>query len=989
VEFVILGPTTLRTDEGNVPLGAAKQRAMLAVLLYHVRAPVRAATVVECLWGDGRTLDDCRMSLYSLASRIRAALGSVGLSDALVRVPSISGYRLDVDPYMIDFYRFRRIAADARQAAGRNDHATAVELLTEALALWHDEPLADLRGPHAEHLRRRMNDSLLDANKVLAGGRLKLGQYQSVLVLLEPLLTTNDLDETLAQQWIMALCAAGRYDDARTFLAGFRRRFRREMKTEPTVDLPDAARTKSSPVPSSGTRTPGPAAQPAAAGPRQLPKDIHDFTGHDDLLTELDQMAARRQAGPNVAVISGMPGAGKTTLATHWAHRQRHHFPDGQLYLNAHGYGPGAPVNPDDALGWFLRALDVPADRVPADMELRRDRFNRLLNGRRVLIVLDNVKDSDQVRPLLPATETCFTLITSRIRLRGLTIRDSARNLTMTPLPDNHSRALLTRTIGTARAAADPDSVQALARLAGGLPLALRIIGEHIAERPRATIADLVDELNGHVLDCEGEDDGETNLRTVFAWSYDALRADAAHMFRILGLHPGPTVSAGSAAAMLGVEPAHAEQLLNTLAKTHLINHGAARRYHFHDLIRLYAADRAQRDEPAGPQQEAMRRLLDWYLLSAGNAAALLAPERPPVPDLPLAVDIQPQTFPSDTDAMRWCETERHNLGAATRWAVKNGFHRHGWQIPAAVHDIFDRYDRQDDVLELHELALSAAQLDGHQLGQIGTLNNLSVTHVALHNYERAATSLTAALELARTANARDAETVCSHNLAAVHAKTGDTDTAIDIYRRVLRTCREMANPAGEAATLHSLAKTSRQLKRYSEAIDYCLDALAIRERIGSPRGQGDSHGLLARLYLETGKLDLALTHGRLAGDIHARTNDQAARCDTLITMADIHRELAQPDAALRDAQHAVAISEKIADSHLQCRALAALADTYATTGHVDTARHVCDEALAILDEIPDPQMHPVRDRLQATTDMLGRATTAVPHEPPRASAGA
>lgn len=985
VEFEILGPTTLHVNGQRIPLGAAKQRGMLALLLYHVGEPVRVSTIVEHLW-EGRDPETCRQGLYALVSRIRASLHKAGGGNSLIRLNSLAAYRLNVDPRLIDYHRFRNLTTRAREASGRKQYSTAASLLGDALRLWKDEPVADLRGERAEHIRRYMTDGWLNAHKVLAECRLSLGQPDTVLVQLDPLVRVHDIDEVLARHWIAALCATGREDDARTFFTAFRARYRKATKQEPNIEPPGAARI----VPATGvaSRTIRLNARPEHsafeyARPRQLPNDIGDFCGQQALLAELDSLTDPDGTGPKIVAISGMPGAGKTTLAIHWAHRQRHRFPDGQLYLNASAHGPTPPVEPEEAIGRLLRAFDVPADRIPTGTDQRRDRLNQLLTGRRVLIVLDNARDADQVRPLLSTSETCVMLVTSRNRLRGLSIREGVRCITVPPLPAADCQLLLDRVIGTARTTAEPAALDALVQLSGGLPLALRIIGEHVAERSRATIADLVDQLTQHLLD-DGEDVGEPNLRTVFAWSYNSLDPAAARLFRILGLHPGLTISTEAAAAVSGANVFQTQRLLDTLARVHLIDHDAARRYRFHELLRMYAADRAHHEEEPSAITAAVHRLLDWYLLSAANAAAVLAPHRRPVPDLPQPVGVRPETFarrhqpnplndsevqgiPSDATAMAWCEAERGNLVAASRSAVGAGLFRHGWQIPAAIHEIFERYGRQDDMRELQELALRSAELDGHQIGQTVALCNLGATYFMLRDFRRAEESFRAGIDLSRAIGLVDGEVACSHNLASLHRRTGNPAKAMEIYQRVLGVFRERANMAGVASTLRGLGDATRRLGHLDQAITYYSDALSASRKAGSMREQGAVYGELANLYLGRGDYQRALDYCQEASDIHSRTKDDAARCDAFTTMADVERRLVRKEEALRHVEQALALSDGIGDSYRRARALVVLVEVFISAGDPAMARAARTEVAQILEELTDPETDTLRKRLAET----------------------
>jgi DNA-binding SARP family transcriptional activator len=388
VIFGILGPTELIDGGEAVALGPAKQRGMLAALLYHAGEPVRTDTIIELLWHPPGKADH-RPALYQLASRLRAVLADVGLADALVRVTGFAAYRLDVDPATVDLHQFRRLLARARDSG---DPESAAEKLVRALALWRGDPLVELRGPHAEQLRHRLVESYLDAHRLLAECRLATGRHQSVLTQLESMIHRHDLDEALARCWVRALRAVDRDDEARRFVVGFRRRFRKEMGTDPDIDKPTVANRAAAPV-----------------APRHLPPDITDFTGRQALLGELDELRSSDGSLSNVVVITGMPGVGKTTLATHWAHRQRRLFPDGQLYLDAGAHGLTPPVDPQDAIDRFLRILGVPADQLPVTMEQRRDRFNDLIGDRRMLILIDNVVDSGQARPLIPRSMNCLT----------------------------------------------------------------------------------------------------------------------------------------------------------------------------------------------------------------------------------------------------------------------------------------------------------------------------------------------------------------------------------------------------------------------------------------------------------------------------------------------------------------------------------------------------------------------------------------------------
>ncbi|MEU8020653.1 tetratricopeptide repeat protein [Micromonospora haikouensis] len=960
MEFTILGPTELTVGGRTIPLGAAKQRGLLAVLLYHAGDPVRVETIVEFLWQDS-AVHARRPLLYTLASRLRSALRLVGLQDALVRVPGAGAYRLAVDPELVDYHRFLRLTAEARQAIDRHHHDRGIDLLTGAIELWRDDPLAELRGARGEHLRRDMREKQFRAEKLLAESELAIGRHERVLTRLEPLLIENQLDEGLARLWATALHAVGRTHDARDFVAAYRRRYRRAMRTDPVLDL--AALQPGVPARSQLAGTDG-----TVPMPRQLPHDVPDYTGHTALLDELDALAAGDGIA-KVVVLTGMPGVGKTTLAGHWGHRRQSWFPDGQLYLNAEAHGPAPPVRPQEALHRFLVALGVPADRVPADAERRLELYHRLMSGRRMLVVLDNVVDSDHARQLLPRADTGFTVVISRNRLPGLSVRHGIRSLTVTPLSYLERQRMLGRIVGGRRAGAEPAALETLARLSDGLPLALRVIGEHVGSRPDARLGDLADELAGRLLDIEGDDTDEMTLRTVFAWSVNALDPLPARLFLALGLFPGSTIGAEAAAAMLAVDVAGAERALDRLARAHLVDHDTVRRYRMHDLLRQYAADRAGEDVPPEQHRAALRRLLDWYLHTAVNAVGLLEPGRQVVPDLPEPGEVAPMTFASDCAALRWCEAERTNLLTMVRRAAAEGFHRHAWQIVDTVHEVFDRSGDQEDMREMLRIALDTATADGHDLGRAGTLANLGASYFTTHDYHRAGRLLTEALRLARQHGYADIQRICRHNLASVQLRTGATLTALDTLREVLADCRVVGEATGEAYALHNLGDAHHQLGHRDEARAFYRQALVVWDRIGSLRGRSLTHVRLAELSLEAGQPEVALAQGRVALGLHDRVTDDTIRCDALTISAEAQLRLGRHRDALADAALARAVGDELADPLRQARALVVSAEALSAVGDHDGALVRGREALGLLGDTDHPQRQVVRDRLATYHD--------------------
>jgi len=363
------------------------------------------------------------------------------------------------------------------------------------------------------------------------------------------------------------------------------------------------------------------------SGPRQLPMDVPYFTGRASEITQLDgvlmtQTADDRPRAVVISAIDGTAGVGKTALAVHWAHQVQHRFPDGQLHINLRGYDAGPAVTPDEALNRFLRALGVSSARIPTELDERAALYRSLLVGRRMLILLDNAATSQQVRPLLPGSPGCQVVVTSRSSLSGLVVREGARRITLDALRPDDALVLLRQLIGPNRTDAERPAAAELARLCAFLPLALRIAAERAASSPHTTLADLVRELTDehHRLELLATDDEATTVRAVFSYSYGNLDPDHARAFRLLSLHPGPDISTPAAAALIGVSLTCARQLLDALRHAHLIESVSHDRYRFHDLLRLYATERANVEETEQDRTTAIRRVLSWYLHAADAA---------------------------------------------------------------------------------------------------------------------------------------------------------------------------------------------------------------------------------------------------------------------------------------------------------------------------------------------------------------------------------
>jgi len=654
--------------------------------------------------------------------------------------------------------------------------------------------------------------------------------------------------------------------------------------------------------------------------PAQLPANVDVFTGRAKELTELDHLLAVTAGGSTavmIFVIAGAAGVGKTALAVRWAHRVQDQFPDGQLYVNLRGYDRSPPVTPGQALDEFLRTLDVPHEKIPTRVEAQAGLFRSLLNGRRVLAVLDNANTAEQVRPLLAGSPGCLAVVTSRSRLSGLIARDGAHRVTLDALPPAEAIMLLRQTIGAVRVDAEPDAAVKLARQCDYLPLTLRIAAERVASHPHITLADLTDEFGneGDRLDALVTDDDEiTAVRSLFSWSYRALPPEDARMFRLLGLHAGPTISVPAAAALAGTTTPRAQRLLDSLTGVHLLEDTGRDRYRFHDLLRIYAAECAAAEETDHDRDIAVCRLLNWYLHTADAAGRVLTPQWRDVSLDSPPLDNSPLAFTTYHQALEWCEVERANLVAATRHAAQCGQHVIAWKLPAVMWRFFRLRGHWVDWITTHEIGLAATHYLNDKHGQAWIANNLGDSYRGLGRFDEALDHLQQALAAWCDLDDRWGEGWTLYNLGTTYRSLGWFDEALDHYQQALARGREMGKQYGEAWALHSLATTYRSLGRIEEAFEHYQQALRVRREMGDPDGEAWTLSSLGTTYRSLGRFDEALDHYQQTLNVYREISDRWGEGRTMRHLGDVFHDTGQLEAARASWCQALVIFEELRD---------------------------------------------------------------------------
>jgi tetratricopeptide (TPR) repeat protein len=679
-----------------------------------------------------------------------------------------------------------------------------------------------------------------------------------------------------------------------------------------------------------GARVPAPAA-PAGSSivPRQLPAALRTFTGRAAELTALTRLAEPADGDTAlVATIDGMGGIGKSSLAVCWAQRHADRFPDGQLHVNLRGFGPGGPpMTPLEALRGFLEALGVPPHRIPSGIDDAAALYRSLLAGRRVLILLDNARDSEQVRPLLPGTPGCVVLVTSRDRLTGLVATEATLPLSLNVIDVDDARDLLARRLGEERVAADPFAVRTIVARCAGLPLALSIVAARAAARPALRLTDLAEELTRDGSGLDGFRADETpggDMRAVFSWSYRQLAPDAARVFRGFGLHPAPDLSVAGAASAAGLPAGPARAILADLAQAHLLDERRPGRFGCHDLIRAYAAELGRTEDTDADRRATVRRLLDHYLGSAHAADRCLEPGRDPI-TLPEPADgVVTEALEDAEQATAWLTANHPAVIAAATLAAETGFDGHAWRLAWTLTPFLDR------------------RADWH-------------TWAATH-----ATALAAAVRLSD----RPAIAYAHRILGRAFIRLGRLDDAHAHMSRALDTYVELGDDKGTANAHEGLSLICEMQDRYAEALEHSRRALALlraasrTEVVGRLMNSvGWCHGLLGDHAIALAYCEEALAHNQGLAD-------RAGEAESWDSLGHLHHQAGSHGEAAKCLRNALDIHRELGYRFPEGGTLDLLGDTLEALGDLEGAREHWRAALVVLDELRDPRAGELRSKL-------------------------
>jgi len=958
VEVRLLGPVTVAGPRGPADLAGPRQRAVIGLLALVAGTVMPSSRLIDALWGEDPPRTALR-TLHSHVSRVRHALEACGLPDVLVtREP---GYLLQVPRDRVDVHRFEEAVRAARTSLADRAPDRAVALLAEGLAQWHGDAYADaeLDGWAAAEAER-LDEMRLAASEDLWDTRLRLGNHGAAVDELDRLLVEHPTRERLVGLHMLALYRAGRPAEALDRYERLRVRLAEEFGADPSTPLQDLHRAILR-----GDADHGAQSAPAAGAPRheasalhppaQLPPAPGYFAGREAALRSLDEWLDDPAADVRLAVVTGPAGIGKTALAVHWAHRAKGRFPDGQLFLDLRGHHPDTALAPADALDHALRGLGVPADRMPASVADRLSLYRSLMHDRRVLVVLDNGGSADHILPLVPPTSNSMLVVASRQQLAALAAHHATRLIELDVLDPAEAQALLRGALGADRVAREPVAAAELAELCGRIPLALRIAAAKLAGRPRQPIGGLAAELaGGQRLDGLSVAGDSRSVRNVFASAYHALSEPAARLFRLLGLHPGPSFTAHLASAVADLSHGRARRNIDELAATHLVTETDVGRYQIHDLIRLFARERTETEDEAGQRAAAVERILDWYLAAADAANRILDPARDRVvPELHYPLIEVP--FAEHPEAvLAFLDAEHANIMAVVAYAESNGHERHAWQLSYLLAGFFESRGHAGDRIEVYRRGLAAAQRIGDKV-VVGLMHSgLGVACIAARRYDEALGHLNDALMLMRAGGDRRGEGHAYNNIAVALMGLRRFEEAIAPCERALGVHTANGHTHGVILGLNNLGYVYGQTGRIELSFDHLNRGLALAHRDGEVRLAAAILHSLGETHRGHGADEAALSCFSQALELRRETGNRHYEVRTLNEIGVTLLRLGECAAALAACGQAYEISRQIDDQHLAATSLANLGRGHLAAGDLVTARDELNQALALRLRAPD-----------------------------------
>jgi DNA-binding SARP family transcriptional activator/tetratricopeptide (TPR) repeat protein len=866
--YRILGPLEVSNGperEFKVPHG--RQQIVLGVLLCEANRVVSIDHLIDAIW-PGDPPPTARTQVQICVSWLRRELAQIGCNEAIItRVP---GYVLQVANGQLDSQVLAQLTAKAARLARDGELGEAAEALRQALALWRGPALSGVgsellaaKGTQLDETRLTTLESYLDLE-------LTLGRHHQVVIEVKPLVTQHPLRERLRGLLMLALYRADRQAEALEVYRVGRELLIDELGLEPGENL---RRLEAAILADDPALRLGPDATPAAVAvrapirnggalvPFQLPADISDFTGRITWISEAERLlaGAAGQRATQVIVLVGKPGVGKSALAVHIAHRLAEtHFPDGQLYSDL-GETRAHPATASDVLGRFLRALDIPGSSVPDPLEERAEMYRQCLARKRMLIVLDHAHSEDQVRPLLPGANTCAVIVTSRARLTGL---PGARVLEIEVFEPDQAVEMLSAVIGAERVAAEPAAAQALIRLVGGLPLALRIVAARLAARERWSLAWMLERLSDERRRLDELAHGGLMVRASIALTHDSLAPDTRRLLRLLGMLDGLSFPTWVAAALLDADLFSAADLLELLVDAQMLEIAAvdingSPRYKLHDLIRIFAREQLDRHEAEPQRVAAVRRVVGGWLALAGEAHSRVYGG-----DFTVLHGTAPRWNPPRSyadrllaDPLMWLEAEHATLCSAITLAAENGLDEACWDLAVTAVTLFEARCYFSDWERTHQQALAVTEAAGNRRGSAAVMCSLASLRLSSSRPWAAERLVRPTLETFLSIRDVHGTAMARRNLALLLLGAGDTQAALAEFSAALEEFRQAGDPIGRAHVLAQIARIEMNNGNEEAAAGRLHMALDICREFGNQRVERQVRFRLSELMIRQGRL--------------------------------------------------------------------------------------------------------------------------------------
>ena len=899
----VLGPIEIHTGAQWKPVPAPQQRIALAVLTLHRRAPVRPARLAEDLW-PVRPPRNPVNQLHVLIHRLRQRLGD---HDASMLQSRSAGYVLMVDDEQTDIGRFESLVLKASAALRGGQPEEAERLGTEGMALWRGELFSGTELPESlSGTAMRLAEERLDLQETLIDAALLLGRHKEVIGRLTEATSVYPLREHMWAQLMQAYYRSGRQADALEVYRKVYKLLDSELGAEPGDELQSLHerilandRSLLSPRPENvASASPPPVPR---ARPRQLPAAGRHFTGRAPELARLSQIAdacgpdtggpdAGAGGQPPIAVLTGPGGIGKTSLAVYWGHRSADRFPDGQLYVDLRGFGPGKRrPKTSDVVSYLLTALGAGVEQQPPTLDGKTAMYRTLMAGTRMLLVLDNARDAAQVRALLPGAGGCMVIVTSRSPLTSLAAVEGADVFHLDVLSDGQARDLLALYIGKDRVAAEADAAAAVARRCAYLPLALTVAASRAAVLPDMPLSALADELADAQTLPETLNAGERNadVWAVLSWSYRAASPAARRMFRLLSIHPGPDLTAESAAHLTGAGISETKRLLHELTMTSLISERVRGRYSFHDLLRAYSRDLSAAEDTEPERDAALGRVLDFHVYLAHRAAVTLEPDREHEIDPPSVDSTRAAALTDPAEALAWLAAEHRTLLGLVDAAFASGRYRQAFQLGWAMTDYCRRSGGWDDWMHVVRVAIDASSSLGDVRAIAHARRSLGRAYCWRGLLDEGQRNLREALSMFEAAGDDAGQGHVHRNLAYLYERRCDDARALAHAELALDRYQAAGHPGGIARSLNTLGWYLARNGQCDEAIARGTEALRMLTELGHRSGEAATWVTLGYAHQRRGEFGEAAGCFENGLEILREIGDRDSEADALVQLAE------------------------------------------------------------------------------------------------------